>query len=190
MGQALALCRLSGRFFDGELTMMWPKFLMFWRILFGPLCAGSITISLVTLKDIVDAVILLMMPHVTGNVPFTAMLSVVPVISGVLPGHVLAVLMMAIAGLALWAMHDRSLDHRLVATFLLPQQTMLVITCAGAITAVIRGAYLDGYVPSGGGWFIMGDQTVRILLAPAYTVALVARAHAHERLQLCTSGSG
>jgi hypothetical protein len=39
-----------------------------------------------------------------------------------------------------------------------PQQTLLVLHSAGVLLAISSGHYPDGYVPAGGGYFILIDQ--------------------------------
>ena len=55
---------------------------------------------------------------------------------------------------------------------MLPQQTVLMLAAWGAMVAVLAGAYPDGTVR----WwpFILSDQLPLILLAPSYTVGILA----------------
>lgn len=52
------------------------------------------------------------------------------------------------------------------------QQFLVVIPAFGAVVEAINGHYADGYVPGGGGVFILVDQLPRIFFAVAHTYAI------------------
>jgi hypothetical protein len=82
--------------------------------------------------------------------------------------RVLSVLMLAASASAVVGAFKRNLT----AIFaLLPQQTMLCITAVGALYFAVAGHYADGYVPNGGGVFILADQLPRVLLCLLHSVA-------------------
>ena len=63
---------------------------------------------------------------------------------------------------------------------MLPQQALLVIAASGAAGAVLQGSYPDGAVRP---WiFILADQVGLILLAPAYTLAVLSYHQVFRRL--------
>jgi hypothetical protein len=151
-----------------------------WEFAFGPLCAGSMTVAIAICKHLIQAVVLFFgAPEAAGSINFHAMLEIIP-LGPINPHYVLASLLVLVAGAASFAMHNRKLDHKTVCALLLPQQTLLILVWIGAISAVLVGHYADGYVPHGGSWFIAGDQAMRLLLPPFYTIALIARATARE----------
>jgi hypothetical protein len=59
--------------------------------------------------------------------------------------------------------------HRIL--LLLPQQSLLVISALGALSAIISGHFADGVVRPWG--FIMADQFPIILSAILYSVSIV-----------------
>jgi len=62
--------------------------------------------------------------------------------------------------------------RNLIAIFaLLPQQMLLFITAGGALYFAVLGHYADGYVPIGGGVFILADQLPRVLFCLVHSVA-------------------
>ncbi len=139
-----------------------------WRFVFGAACPGAITIGVAGTKHLVDAGILLSTPKANDGVGMAAMLTIIPNRYG------LALFLVVCAGLAVFAQRRRDLFHLSVAFLLLPQQIMLFATFTGALCAVFSGMYADDVVrPS---MFILADQLPRILLAPAYTWAIFARA--------------
>jgi hypothetical protein len=62
---------------------------------------------------------------------------------------------------------------RALAPFVLVQVGVSVVYAAGSISAVVRGAYADAYVPAGGAYFIYNDQigTITLLLIHAIAAA-------------------
>jgi hypothetical protein len=177
------------------LRWLWRKLDIVWGILFGPICPGSITVALATTKHLVEAVTLVATSAANGSVGINAMLTAIkhvpllPLGFFLAPELNLAAALLLVSGMAIYAMHARRLSHHVVCALLLPQQSLLVITMLGAIVAVIRGQYADGYVPvpsGGSAWFILADQVLRIALAPAYTLALLARANSERPPLLMT----
>jgi hypothetical protein len=154
-----------------------------WEFTFGPICAGSITIAATTVIHLFKAAVLAWTQQADGGIGLTSLLREIdgfPSFGLLSQEHNVCLLLVASSALALYAMHSRSMHHMAVCALLIPQQTLLIITCIGAISAVVQGHYADGYEPNGGGWFIFADQIWRIIMAPAYTVALLARAHVVE----------
>jgi hypothetical protein len=152
------------------------------RPIVGRTCAGTITISSVCCAHLYKAIALFVAGHAAaGSVGIATVerlgLPLVPFISR---ETLVGCLFLAGAGMALYAIHSRWLSHRAVVAMLLPQQTLLIITALGALTAVWSGHYPNGYAPDGGGWCVSTDQIWRILIAPIYTWALFARAMRHE----------
>jgi hypothetical protein len=82
--------------------------------------------------------------------------------------RVLALSMLAASAAAVFG----ALRRKLTAVFaLLPQQTLLCVTAAGAVYFAIAGHYADGYVPNGGGVFILADQLPRVMFCLVHCVA-------------------
>lgn len=83
----------------------------------------------------------------------------------------LALLGSALGGIVGLTCRGISPERRLA--FLVPQQTLLLITALAAIYAILRGSYADGILRSF--QFISCDQFPRIGASIAYTAAIIAR---------------
>jgi hypothetical protein len=57
---------------------------------------------------------------------------------------------------------------------LLPQQALLILQVLSISKVLITGQYPDGYLPSGGSWFILTDQIWPWLLTVTHTGFLAA----------------
>jgi hypothetical protein len=57
---------------------------------------------------------------------------------------------------------------------LLPQQALLILQIWSISTVLITGQYPDGYLPSGGSWFILTDQIWPWLLTVSHSGWLAA----------------
>lgn len=125
--------------------------------------SGATLIGYVTILHISWAILI----QVSGDAMHTTPLSLLGDLLG--PGWLLSLLLIcAAAGATLGALAP----HRILGlALMLPQQTILLIVACGAGQAVAMGAYPDGTIR----WwpFILTDQFGIILLAPAYTVAVL-----------------
>jgi hypothetical protein len=96
-------------------------------------------------------------------------------------GAPLAGVVMIVAGcLAMAGCTSAPLQRSLVAILFLPQQILLLLQLVSISEALLRGAYPDGYVPVGGGWFILADQSWAWVLAISHTVWLTAALYRGE----------
>lgn len=152
-----------------------------WRWAFGPLCSGAGTIAMAIAKHLIQAIVLVLGPAgAVGSIGIHALLSFTPGSGFVQRASLAGVLVMA-GLLARHAMRKSTLSAMTVCLLLLPQQILLLIAWFAALSAIFSGHYADGYRPDGAGWFILGDQTVLLVLAPSYVVALFCRASARAR---------
>jgi len=93
--------------------------------------------------------------------------------------QLLALTMLGSSGAAVCGAARRNL----IAIFaLLPQQMLLFITAAGALYFAVSGHYADGYVPLGGGVFILADQLPRLLFCLVHSVAFYQWIYAPDPL--------
>ncbi len=138
---------------------------------------GSITIAIATAKHFIEALILLYTSSADGSVGIAAMLSVMPHLTFISREYLLADVMLISAAVSLYSAHSKTLHYKVGAVLLVPQQALLAVACIGAAKAVIFGCYANDYVPpvDHPSLFILGDQCIRLLLAPGYTIAIFAR---------------
>jgi hypothetical protein len=121
---------------------------------------------------IVGGLLLLAVPQV-ALVTWTAgawfMLErVVGVGSGAVLGYILiAAGIMALTGAFVF--------RRASDLLILPQYILYLASALGAFAGFVSGHYPDGYVPAGGGWFIMMDQLPAFAFAAGHTVELTPR---------------
>lgn len=121
-------------------------------------------ILLVTGKHLIDAFLVIYRPGVINSIGLSG-------IYLVLPNRAVLVILLCISSfLALWGLiFAQGIKGRLTSVIL--QQLLLLFMAGGALTAIIAGKYADGYVPTGGGGFILADQMPRIILAGVHVLA-------------------
>jgi hypothetical protein len=72
------------------------------------------------------------------------------------------------------------------STLFVPQQTLLLLHIWSISAALFVGHYPDGYIPTGGGWFIIADQVWAWVLCvshSAYLAAFIAGGLRHGRIR-------
>jgi hypothetical protein len=138
---------------------------------------GSVTIFVATCKHLMEAAVLAFTPSGDGSVGIAGMLLIIPNCAFISREHLLSVIMLGSVWLSLCSVHSKTIHHKVGAIMLVPQQTLLLAACGSALWATAYGRYVDGYSPPVDypSLFVLCDQCVRILLAPAYTIALIAR---------------
>jgi hypothetical protein len=86
-----------------------------------------------------------------------------------------ALLLMVVGGIAIVGSIDWLLmSHRARYFMFAPQQFLLMLQLVSIVVAVALGHYPDGYVPRGGGWFILADQIQAWILAVSHSIWLLA----------------
>jgi hypothetical protein len=72
------------------------------------------------------------------------------------------------------AVHACNMAFAMNVLMLLPQQMLLFLQVWSISTVLITGQYPDGYLPSGGSWFILTDQIWPWLLTVSHSGWLAA----------------
>jgi len=133
---------------------------------------GATTIMYVTALHLCWAVLILMSPVTEVTTPLQALVT--------LFGEGRALSAMFLVGAAFATVGAYYPNTLIGVMCMLPQQALLVIAASGAAGAVLQGSYPDGAVRP---WiFILADQVGLILLAPAYTLAVLSYHQVFRRL--------
>jgi hypothetical protein len=129
--------------------------------------------TLVGVAHIISGVAVFMTPEAVNVTPL-ATLHLVAQYLGYTNGFAGAVLM----GAGMMAVIGGNLRydfHRWVyGTLFLPQQVLLLLQVYSICTALGVGQYPDGYLPTGGAWFILTDQIWAWILAVCHSIWLTA----------------
>ena len=81
--------------------------------------------------------------------------------------------MMVAGAMAMAGVSNSFYGSRALACVLLaPQQILLLLQLWSISVSLGRGQYPDGYIPVGGGWFLLTDQVFAFVLAVSHTVWL------------------
>jgi len=133
---------------------------------------GATTIMYVTALHLCWATLILVSPATEATTPLQALVNLFG------EGRILSAMFLVGAAFATVGAYYPS---TLVGVMcMLPQQALLVIAASGAAEAVVRGSYPDGVIRP---WiFILADQVSLILLAPAYTLAVLSYHQAFRKL--------
>lgn len=119
------------------------------------------------------------------HIAWALLLLIDPATAGSTPVHVLvvvfagplrtAITLALVAGMAMaFPFTKYRISNRALASLLIPQQAILLMSAGAGFRAVLLGHYADGVARS---WaFILGDQLPVILLALLYTVAVLEAA--------------
>jgi len=127
-------------------------------------CSRIFTIaSIVALIHIGSGLVLL----VSGLPKITTPLSL---LSSLVHEEALLIAILVAAGVAAMLPQLRRFPLMVSICLILPQQILLGLHLASALTAVISGRYPDGYVPDGGALFILVDQAWLIGVVVWHTV--------------------
>lgn len=62
--------------------------------------------------------------------------------------------------------------HKRRVLLFAPQQILLLLQIISTGMALTLGVYPDGYIPKGGGWFILADQVWALILALSHSLWL------------------
>jgi hypothetical protein len=74
----------------------------------------------------------------------------------------------------LMAVYAANAKFAMRVTLLIPQQLLLFMQIWSISTVLVTGVYPDGYMPTGGSWFILTDQIWPWLLTASHSAWLAA----------------
>jgi hypothetical protein len=106
---------------------------------------GATTLVIATAIHLVQAVVLPLTDTANRLTPIAALLKNLPMLPALPVEKSVVIWLFAVAIMAIVSMYGTRLSHWVSAPVLIPQQTLLAITCAGAIAETWNGTYTDGY---------------------------------------------
>lgn len=93
---------------------------------------------------------------------------------GYLKGGFVAATLIGAGLMAIIGANIRSANRLWHALLFAPQQALLMLQLYTITIALAEGKYPDGYIPLGGAWFILADQSWAFLMAVSHSIWLTA----------------